>query len=236
MAPWVTPLPDISTFSYFLSLSSFVVIVGGILCSRIQQVLAISGWLHGVMCSREQCSLSEEPKETQNQLKSLYFKWTGAAFFPWRVYLFWLKQSNISIFCLTLCGLWFFFSVLLFNGEWWNCPGSSWSCSDCALCISRSEIGRGKQRPGGAASCQTALCMIEDNLELEHKHPSRLSPRTRPLLLHRQPWWTRGSQQLGQDGGKRDSFMTWQRYLKWYLYGTFKKRYWWGALRGRCLG
>lgn len=63
-----------------------------------------------------------------------------------------------------------------------------------------TEIGRGKQRPkSAAATCQTALRMIEDNLELQHKHPSRLSLCTQPLLLHREPWWCRGG--WGEGGG-----------------------------------
>lgn len=67
-----------------------------------------------------------------------------------------------------------------------------------------TEIGRGKQRPNSAAAtCQTALRMIEDNLELQHKHPSRLSLCTQPLLLHREPWWCRGGSgavQMEEDG------------------------------------
>lgn len=71
---------------------------------------------------------------------------------------------------------------------------------------SQSETGRDKQRPGGAASCQTAPCMIEDNLELEHKHPSKGLPCSQPLLLHRQPWWTMGEAAAGSKWRRRGLF------------------------------
>lgn len=101
----------------------------------------------------------------------------------------------------------------------WNYPLRSellWLCGE-----SQSETGRDKQRPGGAASCQTAPRMIEDNPTLERKHPYRPSPCTQPLLLHRRPWWTTGNQQLGQDGAG-NSFMTEQNCWKSHSYSAFK--------------
>lgn len=105
------------------------------------------------------------------------------------------------------------------NEERWNYPLRSkllWLCGE-----SQSETGRDKQRPGGAASCQTAPRMIEDNPALERKHPYRPSPCTQPLLLHRRPWWTTGNQQLGQDGAG-NSFMTEQNCWKSHSYSVFK--------------
>lgn len=99
---------------------------------------------------------------------------------PRRVYLCWLRQSNRSIFCITSCCLSLRLPALLLGWEAEKLPAQIVS-RPAWLCIqSRSETGRGKQRPGGAASCQTARCMIEDNPELERKHfrgpRSALSP------------------------------------------------------------
>lgn len=108
------------------------------------------------------------------------------------------------------------------NGERWNYPLRSellWLCVE-----SQSETGRDKQRPGGAASCQTALRMIEDNSVMERKHPRRPSPCT--LLLHRRPWWTTGNQQLVQDGAQ-NSFTTFWRQKCWksHSHGAFKEEW-----------
>lgn len=141
------------------------------------------------------------------------------AFLTVQVYVLWLRHSNFKKKAFSWSS--YSFGPLLYV------PAKCILAELLLLYIQTlTEIGRGKQRPkSAAATCQTALRMIEDNLELQHKHPSRLSLCTQPLLLHREPWWCRGGWGGSSDGGGQESFMTWQKYWKWYLYGPSKGEY-----------
>lgn len=135
-----------------------------------------------------------------------------------------IKPVEPTPFLYNVMLLLLHFSVLLLDGEQWNCPlGSSLCCSDYAYKASRKlgKVNRGQ----AVLQAVKQLCVwLKTNIELEHKHPSRLSSCAQPSLLHRQPWWTRGSQQLGQDGGEGDSFMTKQNCWKLFLHGASKWR------------
>lgn len=131
-------------------------------------------------CMHVFCESSRGLNQVNNFQKETYVT-NLACIFHWRVYLCWLRQSNISIyymFGLHRCVAahrekvksFFFFS--------WIFAELLWLCTQ-----SLSEIGRGKQRPGSAATCQTVRCMIEDNHELKHKHPCRPSQALSPHKL-----------------------------------------------------
>lgn len=145
--------------------------------------------------------------------------WT--AFFHWRVYLFWLSQSNMSIFCITSRCLWSM-SLLQLDGEWWNCLlGSSLSCSDCAYKASRKlgAVNRGQ----AVLQAVKQLCVwLKTTLSWNINIPAGPRRALSPYSFTGRHDGSGGSQQLGQDGEGGDSFMAWQEYWKWYLYGASK--------------
>lgn len=75
--------------------------------------------------------------------------------------------------------------------------------------------------------------MIEDNLELEHKHPSRRSPCSRPQPASQAAMMDQGEPRGASSWIKMEvegiGFMAWQKYWKWYLNGASKR-----GIQGRC--
>lgn len=126
--------------------------------------------------------------------------------------------------------------LLLLDGERWDCPfGSSLSCSDCAYKASRKleAVNRGQV----VLWAVKQLCVwLKTTLSWNINIPAGSRPCTQPLQLHRQPRWTRETGRgwewgvaSEKDGRGGESYMTWQKYWKWYLYEATK-----GGIQWRC--